>query len=32
LLSVSILAGSLFFVVWYFVVYPIQLEKKTRPV
>jgi len=32
LLSVSILGGSLFFVVWYFVVYPIQLEKKTRPV
>ena len=31
-LSISILAGSLFFVVWYFVVYPIQLEKKTRPV
>ncbi|HVU96701.1 MAG TPA: stage II sporulation protein M [Puia sp.] len=32
LLSISILGGSLFFVVWYFVVYPIQLEKKTRPV
>jgi uncharacterized membrane protein SpoIIM required for sporulation len=31
-LSVSILAGSLFFVIWYFVVYPIQLEKKRRPV
>jgi uncharacterized membrane protein SpoIIM required for sporulation len=31
-LSVSILAGSLFFVIWYFVVYPIQLEKKSRPV
>jgi uncharacterized membrane protein SpoIIM required for sporulation len=31
-LSTSILAGSLFFVVWYFVVYPIQLEKKSRPV
>lgn len=29
-LSVSILVGSLFFVIWYFVVYPIQLEKKTR--
>jgi uncharacterized membrane protein SpoIIM required for sporulation len=31
-LSVSILTGSLFFVIWYFVVYPIQLEKKTRAV
>lgn len=31
-LSVSILAGSLFFVVWYFVLYPIQLEKKSSPV
>ena len=31
-LSVSILAASLFFVIWYFVVYPIQLEKKSRPV
>jgi uncharacterized membrane protein SpoIIM required for sporulation len=31
-LSVSILAGSLSFVIWYFVVYPIQLEKKSRPV
>ncbi|HEY4107748.1 stage II sporulation protein M [Puia sp.] len=31
-LSVSILAGSLFFVIWYFVVYPIKLEKKSRPV
>ena len=30
LLSISILAGSLFFVIWYFVVYPIQLEKKSR--
>lgn len=29
-LSVSILAGSLFFVIWYFVVYPIQLVKKSR--
>jgi uncharacterized membrane protein SpoIIM required for sporulation len=31
-LSISILAGSLFFVIWYFVVYPIQVEKKSRPV
>jgi uncharacterized membrane protein SpoIIM required for sporulation len=31
-LSVSILACSLFFVIWYFVVYPIQLEKKRRAV
>jgi uncharacterized membrane protein SpoIIM required for sporulation len=31
-LSVSILGGSLFFVIWYFVVYPIRLEKKRRPV
>ena len=31
-LSVSILVGSLFFVVWYFVVYPIQLEKKSKAV
>jgi len=31
-LSISILAVSLFFVIWYFVVYPIQLEKKSRPV
>ena len=31
-LSISILAASLFFVIWYFVVYPIQLEKKSRPV
>jgi hypothetical protein len=30
-LSVSILAGSLAFVVWYFVIYPIRLEKKSRP-
>jgi len=27
-LSVSILCGSLFFIIWYFVVYPISLEKK----
>ena len=27
-LSVSILSGSLFFIIWYFVVYPIRLEKK----
>jgi len=31
-LSTSILVASLFFVVWYFVVYPIQLEKKSRRV
>jgi uncharacterized membrane protein SpoIIM required for sporulation len=31
-LSISILAASLFFVIWYFVVYPIQLEKKSRRV
>ncbi|GGA87985.1 membrane protein [Puia dinghuensis] len=30
-LSASILAGSLLFVIWYFVVYPIRLEKKSRP-
>jgi uncharacterized membrane protein SpoIIM required for sporulation len=29
-LSISILTGSLFFIVWYFVVYPIRLEKKMR--
>ena len=29
-LSVSILSGSLFFIIWYFVVYPIRLEKKMR--
>jgi len=29
-LSIFILAGSLFFVIWYFVVYPIRLEKKMR--
>ena len=29
-LSLSILLGSLFFVVWYFIVYPIRLEKKMR--
>ena len=27
-LSISILSGSLFFIIWYFVVYPISLEKK----
>jgi len=27
-LSISILSGSLFFIIWYFVVYPIRLEKK----
>jgi uncharacterized membrane protein SpoIIM required for sporulation len=29
-LSIFILATSLFFVIWYFVVYPIQVEKKMR--
>lgn len=29
-LSLLILTGSLSFVVWYFIVYPIRLEKKTR--
>lgn len=29
-LSISILLGSLCFVVWYFIVYPIRLEKKMR--
>ena len=29
-LSLSILTGSLSFVIWYFVVYPIRLEKKMR--
>lgn len=29
--SISILALSLAFVAWYFVIYPIQLEKKRRP-
>lgn len=29
-LSISILGISLFFVIWYFVVYPIRLEKKMR--
>ena len=31
-LSVSILLASLCFVVWYFIVYPIRLEKKMRSV
>jgi uncharacterized membrane protein SpoIIM required for sporulation len=31
-LSISILAVSLTFVIWYFVVYPIQLEKKMRTI
>jgi uncharacterized membrane protein SpoIIM required for sporulation len=31
-LSLSILLGSLTFVIWYFVVYPIRLEKKLRTV
>jgi len=29
-LSLSILLGSLTFVIWYFVIYPIRLEKKMR--
>jgi uncharacterized membrane protein SpoIIM required for sporulation len=29
-LSVSALSGSLLFIIWYFVVYPIRLEKKMR--
>lgn len=29
-LSVSILSGSLCFVVWYFIIYPIRLEQKMR--
>ena len=29
-LSVSLLAGSLSFITWYFVIYPIRLEKKMR--
>jgi uncharacterized membrane protein SpoIIM required for sporulation len=29
-LSLSILSGSLLFIIWYFVVYPIRLEKKLR--
>ena len=29
-LSLSILLGSLSFVIWYFIVYPIRLEKKMR--
>jgi uncharacterized membrane protein SpoIIM required for sporulation len=29
-LSTAALAGSLFFVIWYFVVYPIRVEKKMR--
>ena len=28
--SLSILSGSLTFIIWYFVVYPIRLEKKMR--
>ncbi|HVS96069.1 MAG TPA: stage II sporulation protein M, partial [Puia sp.] len=31
-LSISILLLSLCFVVWYFIVYPIRLEKKMRTV
>jgi uncharacterized membrane protein SpoIIM required for sporulation len=31
-LSLSILAGSLSFIIWYFVIYPIRLEKKMRSV
>jgi uncharacterized membrane protein SpoIIM required for sporulation len=29
-LSLFILLGSLTFIIWYFVIYPIRLEKKTR--
>jgi hypothetical protein len=29
-LSLSILIGSLSFIIWYFVVYPIRLEKRMR--
>ena len=29
-LSISILGASLYFVIWYFVVYPIRLEKKMK--
>jgi uncharacterized membrane protein SpoIIM required for sporulation len=31
-LSLSILAGSLSFIIWYFVIYPIRLEKKMRSI
>jgi len=27
-MSLSILAGSLFFIIWYFIIYPIRLHKK----
>lgn len=30
-ISISILAGSFFFIIWYFVIYPIQLQKSTNP-
>ncbi|MDQ8053101.1 MAG: stage II sporulation protein M [Pedobacter sp.] len=30
-LSISILAGSLFFMVWYVILYPILLNKRTQP-
>jgi uncharacterized membrane protein SpoIIM required for sporulation len=30
-ISISILLSSLLFIVWYFVVYPIRLEKKINP-
>jgi hypothetical protein len=29
-LSIFILLSSLFFIIWYFVVYPIRLEKEMR--
>lgn len=30
-ISISILAGSLFFICWYFIWYPIKLSKKLKP-
>lgn len=30
-ISISILAGSFSFIIWYFVIYPIQLQKSTNP-
>lgn len=30
-ISISILAGSFSFIIWYFVIYPIQLQKRTNP-
>ena len=29
-ISISILAGSCFFIIWYFIVYPIQLQRKAQ--